>query len=69
MGIRFAAGQDSIQSGSGPTQRPIQRAPGALFLGVKRPVRQADHSRTSITEVKNGGAVSSLPHTFSCCVT
>jgi hypothetical protein len=27
----------------GPTQPPIQRVPGALSLGVKRPGREADH--------------------------
>jgi hypothetical protein len=28
----------------GPTQPPIPWIPGALFLGVKRPGREADHS-------------------------
>jgi hypothetical protein len=36
----------------GPTQPPIQRLPGALCLGVKRPGREADHSPPSTTEVK-----------------
>jgi hypothetical protein len=36
----------------GPTQPPIQWAPGALSLGVKRPVREADHSPLSSAEVK-----------------
>jgi hypothetical protein len=36
----------------GPTQSPIQMAPGALFPGVKRPWREADHS-PSYAEVKN----------------
>jgi len=27
----------------GPTQPPIQWVLGALFLGIKRPVREADH--------------------------
>jgi hypothetical protein len=27
-----------------PTQPPIQWVPGALFLGIKLPVREADHS-------------------------
>jgi hypothetical protein len=31
---------------------PIQWVPGALFLGVKRPVREADHSLPSGSEVK-----------------
>jgi hypothetical protein len=36
----------------GPTQPPVQWAPGALSLGVKRPVREADHSPPSSAEVK-----------------
>jgi hypothetical protein len=47
----------------GPTQPPIQWLPGVLSPGVKRPEREAHHSRSSSTEVKNSGAVLSLPHT------
>jgi hypothetical protein len=36
----------------GPTQPPIQWVPRALSLGVKRPVREADHSPPSSAEVK-----------------
>jgi hypothetical protein len=38
----------------GPTLPPIQWAPGkgAIFLGVTRPVREADHSLPAIVEVK-----------------
>jgi hypothetical protein len=36
----------------GPTQPPIQWVSGALSLGVKRPGREADHTRTSSAEVK-----------------
>jgi hypothetical protein len=36
----------------GPTQPPIQWAPGALFLMVKRPGREADHSPPSSAEIK-----------------
>jgi hypothetical protein len=36
----------------GPTQPPIQWVPGALSVGVKRPVREADHSHPSRAEVK-----------------
>jgi hypothetical protein len=36
----------------GPTQPPIQWVRGALFLGVKRPVREADHSPPSSAKVK-----------------
>jgi hypothetical protein len=36
----------------GPTQPPIQCVPGALSLGVKRSLREADHSPPSSAEVK-----------------
>jgi hypothetical protein len=36
----------------GPTQPPIQWVPGALYLVVKRPGREADHSPPSSAEVK-----------------
>jgi hypothetical protein len=34
----------------GPTQSPIQLAPGALSLGVKRPCRESDHSSPYVKE-------------------
>jgi hypothetical protein len=37
-----------------PTQPTIQWVPGALFLGVKQPGREANHSPTSSAEVKKG---------------
>jgi hypothetical protein len=40
-------------------------APPAVSLRVKRPGREADHSPVSSTEVKNGGSIPPLPHTFS----
>jgi hypothetical protein len=36
----------------GPTQPPIQWVPRGLSLGVKRPVRDADHSPPPSVEVK-----------------
>jgi hypothetical protein len=36
----------------GPTQPPIQWIRGALFLGVERPGREADHSPPFNAEVK-----------------
>jgi hypothetical protein len=45
----------------GPTQPPIQRVPGALSLGVKRPGREADHSPPSSAEVKNALRYTSTP--------
>jgi hypothetical protein len=36
----------------GPTKLPTQRVTGALYLGVKRPGREADHSLPSSAKVK-----------------
>jgi hypothetical protein len=46
--------------------RPVPGLPAAFSQGVKRPGREADHSRPSTAEVKNGGAIPPHPHTFSC---
>jgi hypothetical protein len=48
----------------GPTKPRIQRVPGALSPGVKMQRRKADDS--PLCRTKNGGAVSPLPHTYSC---
>jgi hypothetical protein len=51
----------SVQTGSGAH-------PGSYLMdtvGVKRPGHEADHSPTSSAEVKNGGALPSLPHKSS----
>jgi hypothetical protein len=45
----------------GPTQLHIQWVAGALFLGVKRPGREADHSPPSSAEVKNAWSYTSIP--------
>jgi hypothetical protein len=37
----------AFRSALGPIQPPIQRVPGALSLGIKRPGREADHSSQS----------------------
>jgi hypothetical protein len=50
----------------GPTQPPVQWVPGALSLGVKQSGRETDHSPPSSAKVKNGGAISPLPHMSSC---
>jgi hypothetical protein len=44
-----------------PTQPPIQRVPGALFPGIKRPGREADHSPPSSADVKNAWNYTSTP--------
>jgi hypothetical protein len=41
-----------VQTGSGPTQPPIQWVPGALSSEVKWASREGDHSPTNIV-VKN----------------
>jgi hypothetical protein len=46
-----------------PTQPPIQRVPGAPSLGVKQPVREADHSQPSSAQVKNACSYTSTPPT------
>jgi hypothetical protein len=45
----------------GPTQPPIQWAPGALSPGVKRPGRQADCSLPSSAEANNAWRYTSTP--------
>jgi hypothetical protein len=45
----------------GPTQPPIQWAPGALSLGVRRPGREGGHSPLSSAEVKNAWSYTSTP--------
>jgi hypothetical protein len=42
-----------LQTGSGARQPPVQWVPGALFLGVKRSRREANHSPPSSPEIKN----------------
>jgi hypothetical protein len=43
------------------TQPPIQWVPGTLFLRVKRPWREADHSPLTSTDVKNTWIYTSTP--------
>jgi hypothetical protein len=45
----------------GPNQPPPQWVK-RLFLGVKRPVREANHSTTSSTKFKNAWSYTSIPH-------
>jgi len=44
-----------------PTQPLIQCVPWAFSPGVKRPVREADHSPPSNAEVKNAWSYTSTP--------
>jgi hypothetical protein len=49
----------------GSTETPVQWVPGSLSLWVKRQGLEADHSSLPNAEVKNGGAISQLPHASS----
>jgi hypothetical protein len=49
------------------TQLPVQWVLGALSLGVKWLVCEADHSPPSSTAVKEGGAMLLLSHIPSWC--
>jgi hypothetical protein len=51
----------------GTTQPPIQWVPAAFFLGLKRPVCEADHSPPSSAEVKNAWSyTSTFPIRLHC---
>jgi hypothetical protein len=63
-GVRDSSLLCSIQTGSGPTQPAIQQILGFVSLGLKQQGHEADHSPLSV-KVKNGGGISSLPHTSS----
>jgi hypothetical protein len=45
----------------GPTHPPIQRVPGALSPGVKRPGHEADHLPPTNAEVKKTWVYTSTP--------
>jgi hypothetical protein len=49
----------------GPTQPPIQLAPGSISLLVKLPERESDNSPASSAKVKNDGAIPPLLHASS----
>jgi hypothetical protein len=57
IGVRFPAGAGNVslrhvQTGSGTHPASYPMVPGSLSLGVKRSVREADHSPPSSAEVK-----------------
>jgi hypothetical protein len=60
LGIFFTTASRTILE---PTQPPIQWAPGAFSLGVKRQGREAYHSPPSSAEVKNAWSYTSTPPT------
>jgi hypothetical protein len=68
QGLIFPPGQEiflfSTESRpAGPTQ-PIQWVLGAVSPGIKRPEREADHPVSSSAEVKDVGAIPTLPQHF-----
>jgi len=64
-GARILSPHHRIQTGSGAAQPPIKWVPGSFSPGVKRPVREADHSSQRSFEVKNAWSYTPLPHTSS----
>jgi hypothetical protein len=51
VGLGISLFTTAFRTALGPTQLPIQRVPGAISLGIKRPGREAGHSPSS-AEVK-----------------
>jgi hypothetical protein len=52
VGSRIFSSSTSSRPALGPAQLALQWVPGALSLGIKRPVREADHSSPTSAEVK-----------------
>jgi hypothetical protein len=55
----------NVQTGSGAHPATYTVGHGGCFPKGKWQGHEADHSPTSNAEVKNGGAILSLPHTSS----
>jgi hypothetical protein len=53
--------QFPVGAGNFSLHRHVQNGPGALFLGVKRPGREADHLPPSSNKSRIRGAVHPLP--------
>jgi hypothetical protein len=70
IGVRIPAGAENFlfdtvsRPALGPTQPPIQWVQVALFLGIKRPGREADHSPPSSAEVNECVEYTSTPLRF-----
>jgi hypothetical protein len=48
----------------GPIQPPFQQVAEAVYPEVKLSEREGDYSLSSSAEVKNGGTIQPLPHTY-----
>jgi hypothetical protein len=65
QGLGYFSLRHLIQTGSEAHQASYLMVPGALSLGVKRAGREADHSHTSSTEVKNAWSyIFTSPYVF-----
>jgi hypothetical protein len=69
-GVRFQAGARapflySVQDGSGLHPACYPMGNGGPFPGIKRLGRETGQSPLCSVQVKNGGAIPPLPHTFS----
>jgi hypothetical protein len=68
VGVRVPVGSGVFSTSSRPapgsTQPPTQWIPGALSLGVKRPGREADHSRINAEVKKMWIYISTPPYAF-----
>jgi hypothetical protein len=69
VGVRVPVGSriysTSLRPALGSTQSPVKWVPGAHSPGVKRPMREADHSPPTNAEVKKMWIyTSSPPYTF-----
>jgi hypothetical protein len=61
VGVKNFILSTSFQPALGPTQPPIQWAPGAISPRVNRPGREADHSPPNSADVKNTWIYTSTP--------
>jgi hypothetical protein len=43
-------------------QKPHKSVPGAIFLGIKRPGIEADHTPSSSAKIKSDGVIPPLPY-------
>jgi hypothetical protein len=65
IGERDLSPLHNVQTGCGVHPALYTMGTGAVSPGVKRQGHEADHSAPSNAEVRNGGAIPSLPHTSS----
>jgi hypothetical protein len=59
--LRLRISSTSSRPALGSTWPPLQCVPGALSPGIKRPLREADHSTPASAEVKKMWIYTSIP--------